>query len=188
VRVEETRAMNDPHRIHTPRLDLVAATVDHLRAELDAPERLGALLGVVVPPGWPPGFYDRDAMTFFHARLAEGGAGAVGWYGWYALLRAAEGRPATLVTGAGYFGPPLADGTVEIGYSAVPDHRGRGYTTEVVQALTARALAAPGVLRVVAEVHEENVASLKVMDRCGFHRIGAGRDPGHHRYQHRVTG
>jgi RimJ/RimL family protein N-acetyltransferase len=61
-------------------------------------------------------------------------------------------------------------------------------TTEVMRALTARALAAPGVLRVVAEVHEENVASLKVMDRCGFQLVGAGRDPGHHRYQHRVTG
>jgi hypothetical protein len=83
-------------------------------------------------------------------------------------------------------GPPLADGTVEVGYSVVPEERGRGYATEVVQALTARALAAPDVQRVVAEVHEENAASLKVMERCGFYRLGTGREPGHHRYQHRA--
>jgi [ribosomal protein S5]-alanine N-acetyltransferase len=175
---------DDPHRIHTPRLDLVATTLEHLRVELEAPEQLGPLLGAVVPPSWPPGFYDRDAMTFFRARLTEGGPAVVGWYGWYAVLRAAEGRPATLVAGAGYFGPPGEDGTVEIGYSAAVEWRGRGYTTEIVQALTARALATPGVRRVVAEVHEENAASLKVMERCGFHRVGVGRDPGHHRYQH----
>ena len=89
-----------------------------------------------------------------------------------------------LVAGAGYMGPP-ADGTVEIGYSVVPEERGRGYATEAVQVLIARALATEGVQRVVAEVHEENVASLKVMERCGFYRIGTGREPGHHRYQYR---
>jgi [ribosomal protein S5]-alanine N-acetyltransferase len=175
---------DDAHRIRTARLDLVATTVEHLRVELEAPEQLAALLGAVVPASWPPGFYDRDAMTFFHARLTEAGAAAVGWFGWYALLRATEGQAATLVAGAGYFGPPAADGTVEIGYSTAPEWRGQGYCAEIVTALTARALATEGVQRVVAEVHEENAASLKVLARCGFHRVGAGRDPGHHRYQH----
>jgi RimJ/RimL family protein N-acetyltransferase len=172
------------HRIHTPRLDLIAATVEHARAELEASEALGALLGAVVPPSWPPGHHDRDAMQFFLARLTEGGTPVIGWYGWYAALRAAEGRPATLVASGGYMGPPLADGTVEIGYSVVPEERGRGYATEIVRALVARALATSGVQRVVAEVHEENAASLGVMERCGFHRVGTGREPGHHRYQH----
>lgn len=177
--------MNDlPLRIHTPRLDLVATTVEHLRAELEAPALLGALLGAAVPASWPPGLYDRDAMTHFLARLTEGGPAVIGWYGWYAVRRAAAERPATLVACGGYFGPPDAEGTVEIGYSAAPEWRAQGYTTELVQALTARALTAPAVRRVVAEVHEENVASLTVLRRCGFHRVGLGRDPGHHRYQH----
>jgi [ribosomal protein S5]-alanine N-acetyltransferase len=177
--------MNDgTHRIHTERLDLIAATVEHFQAELEAPEQLGPMLGAVVPPSWPAGLHDRDAMTFFRARLLEGGQAVVGWYGWYAVLRAAEGRPATLVASGGYLGPPGADGTVEIGYSAAEEWRGHGYVTELVQALTARALATPGVQRVVAEVHEENTASLKVMERCDFHRVGRGRDPGYHRYEH----
>ena len=177
--------MNDStQRIHTPRLDLVAMTLEHLRAELEAPGQLGEMLSAAVPASWPPGLWDRDAMRFFHARMTERGPAVVGWYGWYAVLRAAEGRPATLVATGGYFGPPSDDGTVEIGYSSTVEWRGQGFATELVQALTARALASPSVQRVVAEVHEDNAASLTVMARNGFHRVGPGRDPGHHRYQH----
>ena len=167
--------------VRTPRLDLVATTIEHLDAELDAPARLGGLLGAVVPPSWPPGVYDHDAMRFFRARLLEGGRAASGWYNWYAILRATPDHLATLVAAAGYFGPP-AEGVVEIGYSTAPEFRSRGYTVEVVEALTARALATPGVHQVIAEAHDDNVASGKVLIRAGFVRIGAGRDPGHHRY------
>lgn len=173
--------MSATHRIRTARLDLVATTVEHLDAELEAPARLGALLAAVVPPSWPPGLYDHDAMRFFRARLLEGGDAAIGWYGWYALLRATPDRAATLVTAAGYFGPPAA-GVVEIGYSTAPELRSQGITSEVVAALAARALATPGVHRVIAETHEESFASVKVLTRAGFLRVGAGRDPGHHRY------
>jgi ribosomal-protein-alanine N-acetyltransferase len=169
--------------MRTTRLELIPTTIEHLEAELHEPQRLAHLLGAVIPLGWPPGQYDRDAMQFFHAMLTERGAAAVGWYGWYAIRRAANDHPATLVASGGYFGPPSADGVVEIGYSVVPDHRRQGYATELVQALTARALDLPKVMRVVAEVHEDNVASVTVLSRCGFRRIGAGRDPGHFRYE-----
>jgi [ribosomal protein S5]-alanine N-acetyltransferase len=173
----------NPPRIQTARLDLMAATVEHLRAELASPEQLSALLGAVIPPGWPPGQYDRDAMEFFLARMTEAGAAAAGWYGWYAVQRSAPGHPATLVAAVGYFGPPTDDGTVEIGYSVVPRCRKQGHATEAVEALTARALAIPDVRRVVAEVHEDNAASITVLQRCGFLRVGTGRDPGHHRFE-----
>ena len=206
----------------TERLDLVAGTVDHLWIELDAPERLGEMLGAEVPPGWPPGAYDRDAITFFLEKLNEGGPAVAGWYGWYAIRRAPAVAPSTdeastpplkrddtppqdgagtpplkkdgtpsqdgadtpslkaaLVGTIGYFGPPSADGVVEIGYSVAASHRERGYATEMVRAMTARALATQGVTSVVAEAHEFNVASLKVLERAGFVKVGAGRDPGH---------
>jgi RimJ/RimL family protein N-acetyltransferase len=169
--------------VHTARLELIAATPDHLRAELDAPERLAEMLGAVVPPGWPPGLYDSDAMKFFLARLTEGGAGTAGWYAWYGIRRAAAEAPATLVAAGGYMGPPSEDGTVEIGYSVVPELRGRGYATEMMGALVARALEVPGVRRVAAEAHEENIASITVLERCGFSRVGLGRDPGHLRFE-----
>jgi ribosomal-protein-alanine N-acetyltransferase len=171
-----------PHRIRTRRLDLVATSLEHLGVELKTPEQLGALLGALVPPGWPPGLYDRDAMEFFHARLVEYGTAAIGWYGWYGVLRAVEGRPATLVASCGYLGPPADDGTVEIGYSVVAEHRGHGYAKECTEALTAQALAVPGVRRIVAEASVENAASVAVLRGCGFHRAGPGREAGYYRY------
>ena len=183
--------MSGPHPLRTPRLDLVATTVEHLDAELDAPETLGARLAVgrsfvaasapIVPSSWPPGVYDRGAMRYFRERLIEGGASAAGWYGWYVITRA---EPATLIAAAGYFGPPV-EGTVEIGYSVVPEHRSKGYAGELARALTEHALAMPDVTRVVAETHEQNVASRKVLERAGFRLVGAGRAPGDQRYERR---
>ncbi len=180
--------MNDLS-IKTARLLLVPTTVEHLEAELHAPGRLPELLGVVVPAGWPPGLYDRDAMAFFHARMLEAGSAAAGWYGWYAIRRATTDGPAILVASGGYLGPPTLDGTVEIGYSVVPEYRNHGYATELVSALTNRALAllVAGVRRVVAEVDDQNSASRKVLMRCGFDPVGSGREPGHTRLEHRPT-
>jgi RimJ/RimL family protein N-acetyltransferase len=166
----------------TDRLLLVPATVEHLEAELYTPGRLSELLSAVVPAGWPPGLYDRDAMAFFHAGLTEAGAAAAGWYAWYAIRRATADCPAMLVASGGYFGPPASDGSVEIGYSVVPACCGRGYATELVGALTNRALGVEGVRRVVAEADGQNAASIKVLKRCGFVLVGAGREMGHARF------
>jgi [ribosomal protein S5]-alanine N-acetyltransferase len=169
--------------LQTARLDLAAATVEHLSAELEAPERLAELLGAEVPSSWPPGEYDRHAIAFFRARLEEGGSAVAGWYAWYGIRRATASDPALLVASAGYFGPPSLDGTVDIGYSVVPEWRGRGYATEVVGALSRRAFHAPGVRRILAEARVENAASIGVLKRCGFRRIGAGHEPGYDRFQ-----
>src|SRR6187200_2056121 len=107
-----------PASIDTPRLRLVPATVDVLRAELRSAEALADATGARVPAGWPPGVYDRDAAEFFLARLLEGGDAAVGWYAWYAILRSDGDAPPVLVGSCGYFGPPM-DGVAEIGYSVV---------------------------------------------------------------------
>lgn len=173
--------------ILTPHLRLVASTVELLRIELEAPEKLGAALGVKVPASWPPGFYDRDAIQFFLEKTMQGGAEALGWYGWYAIRRATEGEAALLVAAAGYVGPPSAEGIVEMGYSVAPEERRKGYAQEMVTALIARALQSPNVRHVVAEVNETNEPSVRTLEKCGFVRIGPGRDPGHWRYQYRGT-
>lgn len=170
--------------IHTPHLVLIASTVDHLRIELDAPSHLGEALGAEVPSSWPPGLYDRDAMQFFLEQATLGGNEAIGWFGWYAIRPATENNAALLVASGGYCGPPSSDGTVEIGYSVVEEERRKGYATEIVNALVARALAVPQVTRVVAEVHEDNGASIAVLRRSGFVRIGPGRDDEHFRYEY----
>ena len=162
--------------MHTERLDLEATTLDHLDAELIDPARLADMLGVSVPPGWPPGHYDEDAMRFFHDRLSAEGPSADGWYGWYAILRGVGGAPGILVAGGGYFGPP-AGGEVEIGYSVVESFRGRGFARELTGALVDRARGTPGVSRVLAHADRGNVASHAVLYRHGFRCVGDGREP-----------
>jgi [ribosomal protein S5]-alanine N-acetyltransferase len=169
--------------MRTPRLELVAARIEHLDAELEGPEQFKVLIGAEVPASWPPGEYDRFAIAYFRDRLAEGGEAVVPWYVWYAIRPAAAGNPATLVACGGYFGPPSSDGTVEIGYSVVPEWRRHGYATELVQALIMRAFAVPGVSRIFAETDVENFGSITVLARAGFRNVGTGREPHYHRFQ-----
>jgi [ribosomal protein S5]-alanine N-acetyltransferase len=99
------------------------------------------------------------------------------------LHRAADrcgGR--VLIGTAGYKGPP-ADGTVEVGYGIVTDHRRRGYASEAVRGLVARAFRVPGVRRIIAETLPELTASIGVLRKCGFELIGEGSEPGVIRFE-----
>lgn len=169
--------------LHTSRLDLIAATLAHVEAELDAPSQLSALLGAEVPDGWPPGEYDRDAQEFFRDCLERGGAEVVGWYGWYAIRRSKAESPARVVGAGGFLGPPTPEGEVEIGYSLLPEARGQGFATELVRALLEHALAHREVRRVVAHTADGNEASAAVLTRAGFSLAGPGAEPGHLRFE-----
>lgn len=176
--------------VRTPRLDLVAATLAHIDAELQDHAALERLLGARVPDDWPPGEYDRAAQEFFRSTLFSGGPSHVGWLTWYAITRDQDGRRQTLVAGAGFLGPP-SNGAVEIGYSVVQAARGQGYAEEIVGALVDYAFTHEAVQEVVAHTSDENVASTRVLLRCGFSRVGPGSEPGSVRYQttrRRVSG
>jgi RimJ/RimL family protein N-acetyltransferase len=167
--------------MRTVRLELVPTTLAHVEAEMESPDALGRLLGASVPAAWPPGEYDRSALEFFRARLAEDPA-SVGWYGWYAVRHFDDGR-SVVIGAAGYLGPPGSDGTVEIGYSIVPDFQAQGYATEIVQALVSRVWSVPAVHRVIAHTYPSNVGSIKVLERCGFKPSGPGGEPGTVQYE-----
>ncbi len=172
--------------VRTPRLDLVAATLEHVEAELESHAALQRVLGASVPQDWPPGEYDRNAQEFFQAQLASGGPSLVGWLTWYAVTRDDRGRRQSLVAGAGFLGPP-ANGVVEIGCSIIPEARGRGYATEIVRALLAHAFAHPDVAEVIAHTSDENTASTRLLLRCGFGRVGPGQEPGSIEYRTKRT-
>ncbi|MGC4001238.1 MAG: GNAT family N-acetyltransferase [Anaeromyxobacter sp.] len=173
-----------PAPLRTRRLRLVPATVEHLRAELEGREAFAAALGAEVTESWPPGEYDGAAIGFFLARHEALGAAAEGWFGWYALTvpARADERP-MVVAAAGYLGPPGPEGTVEIGYSVIPEQRGRGHASAIADALAARALRLPGVERVVAHIMMGNEPSQAVLLRAGFARVGPGRETGTLRFE-----
>lgn len=167
--------------LRTRRLDLIAATLEHVSAELEDHSSLGRLLGIPIPADWPPGEYDRHAIEYFQSQLLAGGSAVVGWYGWYAITRNTEGLCESLVAGAGYFGPPR-EGVVEIGYSVIPAARRQGYASEIVTALVVNAFEDPSVQQVVAHTTDENIASIKVLLGRGFIRVGPGAAPGSVQY------
>jgi RimJ/RimL family protein N-acetyltransferase len=69
-----------------------------------------------------------------------------------------------------------ARGAVELGYRIFPNHRRRGYGTEAVGAVMRWAQATFGVRRFIASVAPDNTASLRLIERFGFARIGEAMD------------
>jgi len=78
-----------------------------------------------------------------------------------------ERDTSTVVGGVGFFGPPQ-DGEVEIGYGIVPSRQRRGYATEAVRAMVADILQVDGIETVTANVDLDNLASIRVLQKCGM--------------------
>ncbi len=163
---------SEPIRLSTNRLELVAATLELVLAELESPDSLATLLNVQVEAGWPPGEYDRSAQEFFRDCLQKGGDAAIGWHNWYAIQRATPHKPAILVAAGGYCGLPNEKGEVEIGFSVMPAWQKLGYATELAQALVVHAFDDERVQKVIVHTTPANIASRKVIDKCGFCYVG----------------
>jgi ribosomal-protein-alanine N-acetyltransferase len=71
----------------------------------------------------------------------------------------------TLIGETGFHGPPDRAGTVEVGFSIVPDYRGRGFASEATRAHIEHAFDRSDIRRVIAESLDDNVASLKVLEK-----------------------
>ena len=137
---------------------------------------------MAVPESWPPELYDEPAIRFTLDRLER----EPGEHGWW-LHYVAEPDPmasggARLVGVVGYKGPVNAEGTVEVGYGILPEHRRQGFASEATQALVDRAFDRPEIRRVVAETYPHLSASIAVMMRCGMSLIGEGSEEGVVRY------
>lgn len=87
------------------------------------------------------------------------------WH-WYALwiIELMDGTP----VGNLCFKGLDADGVAEIGYGISDEYQGRGYATEAVQVVTDWAFRDPRVKAIEAEATVENIASQRVLERCGF--------------------
>ena len=70
------------------------------------------------------------------------------------------------------------DGAVEIGYGIDEHYQGHGYATEAVSAVTEWAAQQDGIKCVEAEAEEDNLASLRVLEKTGFVRSGERGEEG----------
>jgi len=166
--------------LKTPRLELVGCTPELLRAEGDDRARFAELLNARVPESWPPELYDDDARRWT-LQAIEDAPEEDGWWMYYLVADGGGGRE--LVGVCGYKGPPADDGSVEVGYGVLPEHRRRGYAVEATRALLERAFAFPAVARVAAETYPHLAPSIGVMEKCGLTFAGDGSEEGVVRYE-----
>jgi RimJ/RimL family protein N-acetyltransferase len=73
---------------------------------------------------------------------------------------------------AGFHEGPGDSGLVEIGYAVDPEHRRRGYARAALEALLARAAAAPDVRRVRVSIRPDNLPSYNLAMQYGFTKVG----------------
>ena len=71
-----------------------------------------------------------------------------------------------------FMGEPNDSGEVEIGYGTYPAFRGKGYMAEAVGGMVGWAAEQPEVRAVVASTNIDNPASMAVLVKNGFVRIG----------------
>lgn len=157
--------------IETRRLLLIPATPESLNAELAGREELARVLGVEVPESWPPPEYDADAMRWTLSAL-ESGRAPGGWSFYYIVERQERGAGARLCGGGGFVGAPDVSGTVELGYSVVPERQRRGYARETVDAWVAWAFQHPEVTRVIAHTLPGLTPSIRLLESAGFSYVG----------------
>lgn len=163
--------------IQSPRLNLISATTLLIEKDIEGREFLSEALGVSVPESWPPDLYGPRAMQFALDQLGD--AAERGWSFWYLTTRDEQGE----LTGiCGFKGWPDESGSVEIGYSVLASYQRRGFATEAVQRLTGWAFSHHNVNEVCAETLPHLSQSIRVLEKNGFQRTGAGSEQGVIRY------
>jgi len=135
------------------------------------------LLDARIPEGWPPPLNDESSMRWM-LRYMEANPGADGWTSWYFLLRDPQAKARAAIENGGFKGRPTADGTVEIGYSLMETHHGKGYGAEATRALVGWAFSHPEIRRVVAHTLPELGRSIHLLEKCGFTLVGPGTEEG----------
>lgn len=159
--------------IQSSRLNLIAATTDLIKKDIAGRAILADALGVNIPESWPPDLYGPRAMQFALMQLDD--PSEQGWSFWYLAM---ADTPGELVGICGFKGRPDETGSVEIGYSVLSGFQRRGIATEAVTRLVGWAFSHHNVTEVSAETLPHLTQSIRVLEKNGFVRSGAGSEAG----------
>lgn len=159
-----------PAVVPTPRLDLVSLDPDVLEAAGRGGDPFTDRFGWLNPDGLLVG--DEAPLCAHFARRVLDDPRHDSW-----LARAmVDRRTATIVGHIGCHYAPDDSGAVEIGYTVAPSRRRLGVGTEAVSGLVGAAAATGAVSTVRASVAPDNEASLGLLGRLGFVRVGERPD------------
>jgi len=150
-------------RLSTERLELRPLPAGAAAALPDDRDAAARILGATLAPSWP----QDDLLDVLPSQAAA--EPDLERFGVWVMI---ERRTNAVAGDIGFIGPPGDDGSVEVGYSVIPDRRSRGYATEAARAILDWVLRQPGVRTVVARCDEGNVPSIRTLERVGFARVG----------------
>lgn len=150
--------------LNTARLRLVALSAEQLQQLTRSPRMLEDHLGLSVLPDVVSEAV-RGAVSVKLEKMARVSPTDHPWFTYWLMVVKAERQGIGL---AGFKGSPSPTGEIEIGYGTALSARGRGYTTEAVLALLDWAFSFPQCTAVIAETHQDNLASQRVLKKAGF--------------------
>ena len=157
----------------TKNLRLVPLVLEHLRALMEGAELYEQSSGFRLANGLRELIGSGEVSPEYLARLHDATAADPWTHGFALVLESSQ-----LVIGMGGFkGPPDADGVVEIAYGVAPDYQGKGYATEAAQAMVDYAFASGRVRVARAHTLPASDASMRVLAKCGFKKVGEVVDP-----------
>jgi aromatic-L-amino-acid/L-tryptophan decarboxylase len=158
--------------IKTKNLLIVPHLPRHLRALLRSVEEFENTAGLRVADG----IRDQllSASKDFFARL-ETAKQSDPWQFGFAVVHKIDN---VLMGNGGFPGPPDRDGGAEIAYGIAPAYQGKGYATEVANALVDFVSGDARVRIIRAHTLPETNASTRVLQKCGFQRAGKSIDEG----------
>lgn len=114
---------------------------------------------------WDADYPMQDEVEILRAFVAEVQAGVD--HGAFTVYEVRTRARSLSIGGIGFFGPPSADGVVEVGYGLVPGFRRHGFATEALTAMVGIA-AREAAVRIMATTVLANVAAQRVLVRAGF--------------------
>lgn len=159
-------------QLRRDQLQIVPATLVLVQAESESLDAFARHLCARIAVDWPPPL-TADTVEPCLCELRAGPEGLL-WGRWYVILDDARGRE--LIGVLGCKGPPL-DRTVEIGYSIVASHHGRGLATGAVALFLDWLRHTGAVDCVCAHTLPTLAPSIRVLQKNGFTPGGPATDP-----------
>ena len=87
---------------------------------------------------------------------------------WVAPFQIVDSESTELVGSCGFKNAP-ENQVVEIGYNIGPSYRNRGAASQAIALLIEYAFSILPTIKVIARISHENIASLRVIEKCGFY-------------------